>query len=561
MNIYSVNNPRLYYVTGNLRTEDGAIDSTQMAIYVVDTETGDTLIYTKPGQDGSFGFELKQGIYELHFSGTGYEDLIRPLHITAESNKEGIQLADDLSLKPEERAVLMFEGEESQIQLREQLYEGTAGETITVPLRVPRGSTLVVRTYQDSMLVGSDTIEIERRRTDLEIIPLPGTSEVEIEMIDEDGNIHRNRFTVIGALPEVNDDEEGQIISPSDPVMGAAVGVLLLEQAGTVSGGDANLLKQELSENSDGALKVYLEQLDLEAEGIGTVEEFMTHLGVVAEPEGFTMDDVSRAMLESLGPDEEGEDVETLVLQLRTEAEGALKEELEILDPEKQGITSPKELFEHLYEQADPKGYHKNEVDAMLSDVLAHGDAELLRQHLIENSDGALKEYLLQLDLETEGITNDRELLSHLEEVAEAKGFGMEEVRRAMLESLDHPLEVDRVYEELVGSTDGVVNEILMQLDLRKEGIYTVEELIEAISRILAEKGYGSQEIEQILSGLFPYHGDLIQELGEKYGQDADDQRKLGWPLVLLFVAAGAGLIWFIIFWWRRRDKEKDKDN
>ena len=559
MNIYSVNNPRLYYVTGNLRTEDGSIDSTQLAIYVV--ETGDTLIFTKPGQDGSFGFKLKQGIYELHFMGKGYEELIRPLHITADSNKEGIRLTDDLSLKPEERAVLMFEGEESQIQLRDQIYEGTAGETITVPVRAPRGSTLVVRTYQDSVLVGSDTIELDRRRTDLEIIPLPGTSEVELEMIDEDGNIHRNRFTVIGTVPEVKDDEEGQIISLSDPVTGAAVSVLLMEQAGTVSGGDANLLKQELSQNSDGALKAYLEQLDLEAEEIGTVEEFMSHLGMVAESEGFTMDDVSRAMLESLGPGEEGEDVEALFSQLRNEAEGALKEELEMLDPEKEGITSPKELFEHLYEQADPKGYHKNEVDAMLSDVLTHGDAELLRQHLIENSDGALRAYLLQLDLEAEGITNDGELLRHLEEVAEAEGFGMEEVRRAMLESLDHPLEVDRVYEELLGSTDGEVNEILKQLDLRKEGIYTIEELIEAMSRMLAEKGYGSQEIEKILSGLFPYHGDLIQELGEKYGQNADGQRKLGWPLVLLFVAVGAGLIWFIIIWWKRRDKEKDQDN
>jgi len=269
---------------------------------------------------------------------------------------------------------------------------------------------------------------------------------------------------------------------------------------------------------------------------------------------------MSRAMLDSLGPGEEGENVEALISQLRLEAEGTLKEELENLNPEKEEITSPKELFEHLYDHADPGGYHKNEVDAMLSDVLAHGDAELLRQLLIENSDGALKDYLIQLDLLAEGITNDGELLRHLEEVAEAKGFGMEDVRRAMLESLDNPLESDRVYEELLGSTDGELNEILKQLDLRKEGIYTVEELIEAISRILAEKGYGSREIEQILSDLFPDHGDLIQELGEKYGQETNGKGKLGWPLMLLFIAVGAGLIWFIIIWWRRRDKEKDED-
>ena len=565
MNIYSVNNPRYYYVTGTLQTEDGSIDSTQMAIYVIDTETGESVVQTQPGQDGSFGFELKQGIYELHFTGEGYEELIRPLRITSASNKEGIRMEEGLKLELEEQALMVFEGEESQIQLREDLYEGPAGEAIVVPIRAPRGSTVVVRTYKDSVLVGSDTIELERRRTDLEIVPLPGVSEVEIEMIDENGNIHRNNFTVIGAEPEVRDAEailleEGQLMDPVDPAIQSAVGIMLLEQAKQVSGGDPELLKQELSENSEGALKEYLQELDLEAEGISSSEEFMKHLEVAADPEGFTMDDVSRAMIDSLGPDTEGQDVAALVSKLSLESEGALKEEVEMIDLEKEGITSYKEVFTHLYEQADPKGYPKNEVDAMLSDVLAHGDAELLRQLLIENSDGKLKEYLLELDLEAEGITMAGELLSHLEEVAESKGFGMEEVRKAMLESLDQPLQVDRLHGELLGKTDGDLNEILKQLDLRKEGVYTLEELLEVLSQKLAEKGYNSREIEQILSDLFPDQKALIQELGEKYGQDADSKGKLGWPLILLFAALGVGLIWFIILWWRRRDREEDKE-
>jgi tetratricopeptide (TPR) repeat protein len=615
MNIYSVNNPRVYSVTGKLHTEDGSLDSTKMAIYVIDADSGDTLVFTKPGQDGSFGFALKQGIYELHFKGEGYEALIKPLSITSESNKEGIQLADDIELDLVVKPTVIFEGEDSQIQLKETLYEGVAGETISVDVRAPKGSILVVRTYQDSMLVGTETIELEKRRTDLEIVPLPGTSVVEIEMIDEDGNIHRNSFTVIGAVPETKDAEESlgedeQTMTPQDPVHDNPAGLLLLQLkdnsdgnlqqhlagivpekenigserelmeyiydqadvqdynredvdillAGTVSDGDAKLLQEKLIDHSDGALKEYLQQLDLEAEGIHTAEDLMKHLEKVADQEGFTMGEIRSALFISLDGGKPGEDVEELVSQLSIEAEGALRAELEKLDLEKEGITSKKELFEHLYVKADSIGYSKNEVDAMLSDVLTHGDAELLRQQLIENSDGALKEYLQQLDLEKEGITNAGELLRHLEEVAEEEGFGMEDVRRAMLDSLDHPLEVDRIVGDLLSTTDGDLLEILEQLDLRKEGIYTLEELIEALSRKLAEKGYGSQEIEQILSGLFPDHTALIQELGEKYGQDTAGKNKIGWPLVLLFVAFGAGLIWFIIAWWRRREKSKDQD-
>ena len=98
MNIYSVNNPRLYSVTGNLRTEDGSVDSTRMAVYVIDTDSGDTLIYTTPTEDGAFAFQLKQGIYKLHFKGEGYEELISPLQITSGSNKQGITLEDNMVL-------------------------------------------------------------------------------------------------------------------------------------------------------------------------------------------------------------------------------------------------------------------------------------------------------------------------------------------------------------------------------------------------------------------------------------------------------------------------------
>jgi len=494
VDIYSVNNPRMYYVSGNLGTEDGSMDSTRTSIYVVDADSGDTLAFTRPDQDGDFGFTLKQGLYELHFAGEGYEELIRPLRITTTSNKEGIRLEEDITLALKEKPVKVLEGEESRIQLRDQRFEGPAGEILEVPVRVPRGSTLVLRTYQDSVLVGTETIELDRRRSDLEIIPLPGISEVEISMIDEEGNIHRNRITVVGSEaeaaevePEVHEQE--QEIPPADPSIESPAGIMALELAGEATGEDPALLKQELTENSD----------------------------------------------------------------------GALKEELENLDLEQEGINNHQELFEYLYDQADPSSYPKNEVDAMLSDVLSHGDAELLRQLLLENSGGPLNNYLLRLELEDQGITNDGELLRHLEEVAEAEGFTEEDVRRAMLEGLKQPLEVDRIHSDLTKRSSGDLQEILGQLDLRQEGIYTAEELIETLYRKMAENGKGKVDIERILSDLFPDQVDLIQELGQSHEQDADGRKKSAWTLIWVFAAAGAGLILLIIFWWRRRGKQEEQ--
>ena len=100
------------------------IDSTRLAIYVIDKDGGDTLIYTAPTGEGAFALSLKQGIYELHFLGTGYEELIRPLQIISESNKEGITLADNvvLPLVKEEAELTeeakLFEGDASPIKLK-----------------------------------------------------------------------------------------------------------------------------------------------------------------------------------------------------------------------------------------------------------------------------------------------------------------------------------------------------------------------------------------------------------------------------------------------------------
>ncbi len=465
MSIYSVNNPRLYSVTGNLRTEDGRIDSTRMAIYVIDTDSGDTLIYTSPSEEGAFAFNLKQGIYELHFIGEGYEELIRPLQITSRSNKQGIALVDNMVLPfVKEEAELteeaeLFEGDESQIKLKVTQVEEVAGIPLVIPVIAPKGSTLIVRTYKDSVLVSTDTLVTEKRKTELQIIPLPGTSEVELELTDEEGNIHRNRLLVVGSLEQMHEDE--QPIIPDELVPENLVGIMLLD----------------MQRSSDGALQDFLMELD----------------------------------------------------------------------PGKEDLGSEEELISHLYDQASTQDYKPEDVDLLLTETLAGGDAELLLQHLIEQSDGPLKAYLDQLDLEAEGISTSQDLLNHLERVADTEDFSMDDVRKAMLESLERPLEVCRLYEELLGTSEGTVREVLESLDLRENEVYTIDQFIDLLSSELERRGMSKKEIEQVLREL----------LGDQYSGSDSTKSRAAWPLLVLLVVAGAGLVWFIIAWWRRREKRE----
>ncbi len=484
MNIYSVNNPRLYYVTGNLGTEDGHMDSSQVFVYVIDTESGDTLLYTNPTEEGAFAFQLKQGIYELQFSGEGYDELIRPLLITTSSNKRGIALEDNmvLSLHKEEVEVieeaLVYEGEESQIKLKETQFEVEAGGALVVPVIAPKGSTLVIRTYQDSVLISTDTLVTEKRKTNLQLEAIAGVSKVELELTDKEGNIHRNSLIVVGS----------------------------------VIGEDAY-------------------QEDLEVDGRDEQETSLDH-PLYVDPVGI------------------------MLLEMQDASEGSLLEVLLVLDPEKEEIESEKELFEYLYEQADNKapgfeGVRPEDIDLLLVETLSGNDARLLRQQLIEQANDPLKAYLEQLDLEAEGIHSSEDLFKHLEKVADVQGFTMEDVRKAMMESLGNALEVCSIYEELLHSSEGTVKEVLESLDLREDGIYTIEQLINRISRKLEAEGLSKREREQILSELF----------WEEDERSVSPEGKRAWPLLVLLVIAGAGLIWFIIAWWRRREKKQKQED
>jgi hypothetical protein len=227
-----------------------------------------------------------------------------------------------------------------------------------VPIVAPRGSEIVVQIYQDSILVSTDTIVTEKRRTELQIVPLPGSSELVLEMTDEDGNIHRNRLLVTGSVPEETDameipDElliEEEPVSPTELDLENPVGMLLYE----------------IQSNSEGELQNYLLQLDLEAEGIRSSEELLVHLESVAEKEGFSMDEVRKAM-----PDSQGRSPE--VYQLYEEAlqrsEGDAREMLESIDIKASGITTTEELILLLDSKLQQKGISKKEREQILSEL------------------------------------------------------------------------------------------------------------------------------------------------------------------------------------------------
>lgn len=178
MDIYSVNNPRMYVVTGFVRTEDGDENLSRLEMFVIDPESGDTLMYSIPiDNSGAFTLNLHQGEYALHFKGEGFEDLITPLHITSKSDKEGISLNNipGLALLKEEPVV--FTGEESALELKETSNEGIAGKPLIIPVESRKEQKQQEEAKQPTQLElpETDTVtpaEVSRAETEAIVHPL-----------------------------------------------------------------------------------------------------------------------------------------------------------------------------------------------------------------------------------------------------------------------------------------------------------------------------------------------------------------------------------------------------
>ena len=291
MNIYSADNPRFYTISGSLSTADGGAGSSPVAIYVIESGSRDTILYTTPSKDGEYSFQVEQGNYDLHFGGEGYEEVIRPLYVTAGTSKQGIRLEENIAL---------------------------------------------------------------------------GTLEpVEpVEMVAETEEVEEGKIQLEDSRPE--------IVADSVTV--------------------AKALQDE-----------------------GATEEAEAEQAVI--------------------PVESG--------------------------------------------QEEPM-----------------------------------------------------------------------DTGRAMVQSPDKTSEVDSLYENMLGSSQGVVKEILESLDLQSEGVLTVDAFIDVLSARLAEHGMSKKEIDQTLSQLF----------GDRYKGEMPGAGKPGWLLPLLIAAVGAGLIWFVIAWWRRKKREEKGD-
>ena len=421
--VYNADNPRMFNIQGLIDFMGETARPEEIAINVLDKVSRDTLASTQPNQEGIFNFSVPAGSYNVIFDSEKFKKHILNLEVPADSPHEGFSLENPIAL--ELSPVIIPPKDISEyLKLRvDTLITVSDDEPVNIKYNAEQGTIADIMVKNGDKLIYFDSLIIEKKRQSFEFIPEPGINEVKITLRDQDGNKTSQTINVIREFPEKEISEQIDPAEVTGPVGDENIETVRPPVPDEKT--EAEILRELLIENSEGPLKEYLENLSPADQNLETEKDLIDYLKN-AEPENeFSESDIIKALDDSGKLNDVKEWVEGLSGNTTNKA---LKEVLVNLDHEKEGITGNRELLDYLYEKSETNDFSQEDVDQMVESF--YNEAELIKAYekLKDLSEGNLKEYLENLDLEKEGITDFASLIDHLLENAEENGFTTKDV-------------------------------------------------------------------------------------------------------------------------------------
>jgi hypothetical protein len=180
-------------------------------------------------------------------------------------------------------------------------------------------------------------------------------------------------------------------------------------------------------------------------------------------------------------------------------------------------------------------------------------DPSKLHQIMLENCDDELKYYLEKLDLDKEGIYTTEDLLTHLGEHA-----GDEYAAELLIPVLSQSVNENPVSDYLdyiVDNSAKPIRKLLKKIDLEKEGLTSISELISYLQNNNEELGLTKEELDQLFVELLTDYAKetLTDSDQEDEGEGVSKGLKIAGSLLF------TGVLFFIIFFLRKRKVEEDQ--
>lgn len=563
LDVYSDNNPRMYMITGFLDSDRGTLtEEDEVGIYLIDRTTGDTVSNSVPDYSQmNFTVLAPRGIYNLLVRSNTFKDIVQPIEINEQTDKAGIILENELALETKPYVPKILTGEDNKIELEDADLEAIAGEMMEINMNLEKNSTLIANVYVDTLQTASDTFFIDKRRFTYEVMPQEGLNTIELELIDENSDISRKTLMVFAAPEEIVQEPEKPVVEVTPPLIEESEPLVTLDSIAE----SLNEISAHLSNYAEGELKNELKAMNVEELELESTVELLEYLEADAEEKGYELKDIDNAVanavsggdgkilhellvehadeelkqvLENMDPEilkeldspmlmelirEEAEqheidpsdlrktlagmldqvsnEAELLKLQMMKQSGSPLKEYLETLDLKANNIKTVEELMDHLREHVDEVGLDADQLEVQRLLAESKSDAEQFRDLMLQNTYGPLYDYLLNLDLDEEGISMHEELIEHLITAAEDNEFDVDDVMNAVKYINNETSPVQETLDHFKAHTRGEMKAYLDSINLGKLGLYTPELLIKHLIEV-AGKEFPQEDLLEMFGEL-----------------------------------------------------------
>jgi tetratricopeptide (TPR) repeat protein len=600
LEVFTDLHPRKFILNGIARV-DGQVNAnySQYVASLINSKTGKVIDQSKLNPDGTYTLNALSGEYELKIKGNGIEEssekisiaINNPSNIIAHSSVLTASASDAVASQiPVVSKPVTEAGPIMSVAVSS--YNVTTNEAIPIRLDLERNTTLKVARLVNGKLVKKELFDIKRKRFVYMLTPEPGVNTLHLTLINSKGDSTVHEIVVtftplveeMPALPPVktvvlSDSDkylgipsmtsgklqeylktlnlQGQFKSIADlydfllknaPEQGFSIQDVENLMKRFLSQKDLNLFYDEIMDHASDSITSALQKTNLKENNIYTSESLLDFLYGNAGKTGYNLEELRNTLyrIASLS-----RDPNELISLFESYASGDLAKLLGEMLQNRKSFSDTKSVADHIIKAAENNLFPLSELDAMLKLAAADMNVHFLSQGLIFISSENLKQTLLTLNMDTQGIRNSMELISFLLNSADKQGYS----KRELLENIekirrDPYYFVDLFRKMLAEKATGSLKEFLQEIDIRNLKLNTFEDLINYLLNQSQFHDYNREMVYQLLIDIIdPKNIAEFINLLKQYADggiiraiDATDTRQFSRPIeVMQYLLSVAG--------------------
>jgi len=529
--IFSNDHPRKFFVRGMVKVADlmsSIRDSVKISAMNINNPNQTVIVYSNP-ETGEYEFELPHGNYQISYESDGGEKIVKTLDLPLLSPLDSFVLPGTVLPKTDFMADLEVESNNT-ISVQK-------GDSILFPLKVEPRSFLTIEHWVGDSLVSVEQFLITDSIFNYKMAPGVGDNKVVFKLTDR----FNNSTTTDVFITREKDITKIPVVRP--------------EYSRVIAKKQIAALTAMLKSRTNDKLNMVIAGSDIEKQQFGKVDDLIAYIKEEAAKKSISPEEVDKLALRVAVLDNVL--TQAAVDLMAKQTDGNLKRILSNLDIYESNLKTWTDLQKYILDKTGGQ-ITPEMLNNIAHNVLTDTDPtiSLLREKILAYSETSEAGDIIRQSVKAVD-------LSHIK-LAEKwlKSFYDESIKLGLTSSQMSDLlagissfrdtEVTQFLSDLIQNAEEPLLSSLKSIDLKKERIKSPSELVSFLLVNKDKDKYPEEAVNKAIASLIA-EKDLPDSV--IIAQQTPVTKCRFW---FLWIILGAGLLAFIYFYWKRRNKNED---